>query len=371
MKCHEKNHCVRFLFYSLGSMRSNQSPSKMTIDLKGISLEEALTILAITYSVEFSYSDDIVPTQEIVNLSILDETLSSVLDKLLPKFNVAYKIVNNRVLLKRSERVLFQTIRGTIFDQVTNHPLPGASIIIVNSVPLLGTSTDSLGKFKINNVPIGRVTVAIRCIGYNTRTVDHVLLGSGKELVLEVKISEWVMALSELVVTAQKDEAIPGDGVALTSSKSFSVEETKRYAGSMGDPARMVTAFAGVTGASDESNALIIRGNSPRGVLWRIEGIEVPDPNHFTTEGASGGVVSVLSTNMIETSDFITGAFPPQYGNALSGVFDINLRKGNNQQYEYSIQAGLLGMEISAEGPLSRAKSSSYLVNYRYSTLSI
>ena len=362
-----------FIFFSLPwvAWAQKDAPARLTIDLKNISLEEALTILAITYSVQFSYSDDIVPTQEIVNLSIHDEPLTPVLDKLLLKFNVAYKIVNNRVLLKRSHRVLFQTIRGIVLDQVTGYPLAGASIVIVNSIPLLGTSTDSLGKFKINNIPVGRVTVSISCIGYNTRTVDNVLLGSGKELVLDLRLSESVMAMSELVVAAQKDEAIPGDGIALTSSKSFSVEETKRYAGSMGDPARMVTAFAGVTGASDESNALIIRGNSPRGVLWRIEGIEVPNPNHFTTEGASGGVVSVLSTNMIETSDFITGAFPPQYGNAMSGVFDINLRKGNNQQYEYSVQAGLLGMEISAEGPLSRAKSSSYLVNYRYSTLSI
>ncbi len=362
-----------FIFFSLPWIvwAQKEPPSRVTIDLKNISLEEALTILAITYSVEFSYSDDIVPTHEIVNLSIHDEHLPSVLDNLLQKFNVAYKIVNKRVLLKRSQRVLFQTIRGTVLDQVTNEPLPGASIIIVKSVPLIGTPSDSLGKFKINNVPIGRVTVSVSCVGYNTRTVDNVLIGSGKELVLDLKISESVIAMNELVVTAQKDDAIPGDGVALTSSKSFSVEETKRYAGSMGDPARMVTAFAGVTGASDESNALIIRGNSPRGVLWRIEGIEVPNPNHFTTEGASGGVVSVISTNMIETSDFITGAFPAQYGNSLSGVFDINLRKGNNQQYEHSIQAGLLGMEMSAEGPLSRAKSSSYLVNYRYSTLSI
>ncbi len=347
------------------------SPKKVTIELSHISLEEALTILSISYGVEFLYSDDIVPTHEIVNLSIKDEQLPSALEKLLSAYNIGYKINNGRVLLRRSPVILTQTIRGHITDQITNATLPDVNVMVRNNVMQLGSSTDSAGRFKINNVPVGRVTVLISCMGYSTHIVDNVLLGTGKELVLEVNLSETIIAMSEVVVTGQKNEAIPGDGIALTSSKTFSVEDTKRYAGSMGDPARMVTAFAGVTSASDESNSLIVRGNSPRGMLWRIEGIEVPNPNHFTTEGASGGVVSILSTNMIETSDFLTGAFPAQYGNALAGVFDINLRNGNDQQNEYSVQAGLLGMEASAEGPLSKARSSSYLINYRYSTLSI
>ncbi|HEY4656603.1 MAG TPA: TonB-dependent receptor, partial [Cyclobacteriaceae bacterium] len=176
---------------------------------------------------------------------------------------------------------------------------------------------------------------------------------------------------SEVVITALKHDGIPGEGVALTSSRNFSVEDTKRYAGSLGDPARMVSAFAGVTGGSDENNALVVRGNSPRGVLWRVEGIEVPNPNHFATEGSSHGVVSILSPNAIENSDFLTGAFPAQYGNALSAVFDIHLRNGNNERKEYAVQAGLLGLEATAEGPLRHTHASSYLVNYRYSTLSV
>lgn len=362
---------VIYLFLSGFAWSQSILEKKVTIELPNITLEEAFTILSISYGVEFSYSDNVVPVQRIVNLSVKDEPLESAMNKLLAGLNIGYKISDNRVILKRSAIILTQNIRGRIRDAVTNGALPGVTILMQTQTNELGATTDSLGRFKISNVPLGRVNLTVSCIGYNTRSVTNILLGTGKELVLDLKMTESITAMNEVVITAQKHEAIPGDGVALTSSKSFSVEETKRYAGSMGDPARMVTAFAGVTAASDENNALIIRGNSPRGVLWRVDAIEVPNPNHFTNEGASGGVVSVLSPNMIEHSDFLTGAFPAQYGNAISGVFDINLRNGNNENNEYSLQAGLLGLEASAEGPFSNKHPSSYLINYRYSTLSI
>jgi hypothetical protein len=343
----------------------------VSIQLNNITLEEALTILSISYGVTFSYSDDVVPLNERIDLSIQKERLTTVLNKLLRPLNLDYKISNKRILLRKLSIPLVQIIRGSVMDQVSNAPVFGASIVVTSNGQELGVSTDSQGAFKMSSVPIGRISLTISCVGFNTRTFENILLGTGKELVLDIKMEQSITAMNELVITDQKYEAIPGDGVALTSGRSFSVEETKRYAGSMGDPARMATAFAGVTAISDESNALIVRGNSPRGMLWRIGGIEVPNPNHFSTEGASGGVVSVLSSNMIERSDFLTGAFPAQYGNALSGVFDIHLRNGNNQRREHSLQAGFLGLEASTEGPFSSNHESSYLVNYRYSTLSI
>ncbi|MEL6358302.1 MAG: TonB-dependent receptor, partial [Bacteroidota bacterium] len=116
---------------------------------------------------------------------------------------------------------------------------------------------------------------------------------------------------------------------------------------------------------------IIIRGNSPRGLLWRMEGIEIPNPNHFSEEGASGGGISALSVNVLANSDFFTGAFPAEYGNAASGVFDLSLRKGNNEKREYAFQAGVLGLDLAAEGPIGAPGGASYLANYRYSTLSI
>lgn len=364
---------VFFLFIAWMAPAQSVDPSekKATIVLTGISLEKALSLLSISYGVEFSYSDDVVPTQTIVDLSINDENLVSALDKLLRPFGITYKILNTRIVLRKSPVILTQTVRGVLVDQLTNAPIAGASLIIKDSNPVQGTTTDEDGKFRITSVPIGRMTILASSIGYNPASVANVLVGTGKELVLDVKLSASVTPIKEVVVTALKEDGLPGNSMAVNSSRTFSMEDTKRYAGSLGDPARMASAFAGVTGASDESNALIVRGNSPRGVLWRIEGIEMPNPNHFTTEGASSGVVSVLSPNMMGNAEFLTGAFPAQYGNALSAVFDMNLRNGNNERREHSFQAGLLGLEASTEGPFSKDHSASYLVNYRYSTLSI
>lgn len=241
---------------------------KVTLVLTNISLEESLTIIGISYGVHFSYSDDVVPIQTKVNLNIQNEIITTSLDKLLNPFGITYKIANqNHFILRKIPQPLTQTIRGVVMDMVTHAPLPGVTITIQNSNPILGTTSDENGKFKIDRVPVGRITIVVSSIGYDTQTLNGLLLSSGKELVLEVSLSESTTRINEVVITAQKNDGIPGDGVAVTSSRTFSVEESKRFAGSMGDPARMASAFASVTGGSDENNALIVRGNSPRGVL--------------------------------------------------------------------------------------------------------
>jgi hypothetical protein len=373
--------CILITFVLLPFFASSQSNpdrgKKATLVLTNISLEEALTVLGISYSVQFSYSDDVVPTQSIINLNINDEELEPALVKLLSPFAIAYKITGrNRIILRKAASPLTQVIRGEVMDEGTRSPIAGATVMVTGTGPMTGSITDDAGIFRIDRVPVGRIDLLVTSVGYDQKKLTGILLGTGKELVIGVSLSGSVTPMNEVVITGVKNDGIPGDGMAVTSSRTFSVEDTKRFAGSMGDPARMASAFAGVTAASDENNALVVRGNSPRGVLWRVDGIEIPNPNHFATEGASSGVVSVLSPNVIEKSDFLTGAFPAQYGNALSAIFDINLRSGNNKRQEYSMQTGLLGLEVSAEGPLARNPlikdhPSSYLVNYRYSTLSV
>src|SRR5438445_3710215 len=115
----------------------------------------------------------------------------------------------------------------------------------------------------------------------------------------------------------------------------------------------MATGFAGVGTTNDGNNDIVIRGNSPTGLLWRMEGVDIPNPNHFSSAASSGGGISILSAQLLSNSDFLTGAFPAEYGDALSGVFDLHLRKGNNEKREYTLQAGVLGLDASAEGPLS------------------
>jgi hypothetical protein len=159
--------------------------------------------------------------------------------------------------------------------------------------------------------------------------------------------------------------------MATVSARQFSVEETNRYAGSRGEPSRMASNFAGVQGADDSRNDIVIRGNSPLGVLWQMEGINIPNPNHFSIAGSTGGPISIINNKILANSDFYTGAFPAEYGNAISGVFDLKLRNGNNENREHSFQFGFLGTELFSEGPLKEGSGSSYLVSYRYSTLAL
>lgn len=268
---------------------------------------------------------------------------------------------------------LQQTIRGQVIDEDTRIPLIGANIVIVDSQPLLGATSDFDGNFKIENVPVGRLTLRITYLGYEDALLSNQLIGAGKQLILEIPMREAILSTEVVVVTAgkgNKGEAL--NEMAVVSTRSFSVEETKRYAAGISDPARMISANAGVVSNNgDEDNAIIIRGNSPKGLLWRLEGVEIPNPNHFAGEGASSGGISILSANMLSRSDFYTGAFPADIGNALSGAFDIRLRNGNNEKREYTFQAGVLGMEAAVEGPFKVGGQSSFLFNYRYSTLAL
>lgn len=263
-----------------------------------------------------------------------------------------------------------QTVKGRVVDTESQQPVIGANVIITSVTPILGGVTDTEGNFRIEKVPVGRHSFKVTSIGYDDAFVQEINVGSGKEVELNVKLTESFRSLNEVVVKAQKENGAPLNDMVSVSGRSFTVDQTKRFAASVNDPARMAMSFAGVAATDDGSNQLIIRGNSPKGMLWRMEGVEIPNPNHFAQEGASGGGISALSANVLGNSDFLTGAFPAEYGNATSGVFDLKLRKGNNEKREYAMQAGILGLDFAAEGPIGAKGGASYLANYRYSTLS-
>ena len=265
-----------------------------------------------------------------------------------------------------------QTISGQVVDVDTQAPLIGVNVIIIDSTPLIGASTDADGRFTLPGIAVGRASIQFTYLGFEPQVVSDVLVTAGKEVVLNIALQEAVIQTTGIEVVAEAIDGIATNEMALVSARSFSVEQTQRYAASVSDPARMAQTFAGVAGGGDDlQNAIVVRGNAPKGLLWRLEGIEIPNPNHFGEEGASGGGISMLSASTLTRSDFYTGAFPAEYGNALSGVFDLALRNGNSNKQEYSIQAGALGVEASLEGPFRSGYGGSYLVNYRYSTLGI
>ncbi len=268
---------------------------------------------------------------------------------------------------------LTQTIRGNIVDKENQMPLIGAEVAVLTTDPISGSITDLDGIFKIEKVPIGRHTLQVSYLGYEPMVIPNLLVTTGKEIVLNLELIESAVELEIATIVATHDKTGTLNEMATVSARSFSVEETARYAGSFYDPARMAMNYSGVAvGSSDDlSNEIVVRGNSPRGVMWRLEGIEIPNPNHFGTMGNSGGGISMLSSSTLSNSDFYTGAFPAEFGNALSGVFDLNMRNGNNEKREYAVMLGALGLEVAAEGPFSKGGKGSYLVNYRYSTLAL
>ncbi len=268
-------------------------------------------------------------------------------------------------------QALTQTVRGTVIEKESGLPLIGVSI---QAFPahgdVLGTTTDENGTFRIEGIPTGRLRLECSYIGYEPVSMTNIIVTSGKEVVLAIQMEETAIQIETVNVKAhRKGQAI--NEMATVSTRQFTVEETDRYAGSRGDPGRMASNFAGVQGADDSRNDIIIRGNSPAGVLWRLNGINIPNPNHFAIPGTSGGPAAILNNKYLGNSDFFTGAFPAEYANSIAGVFDLRMRNGNNEHYEYSAQLGFLGTELFAEGPVSRSRRSSFIASYRYSTLQL
>jgi len=264
-----------------------------------------------------------------------------------------------------------QRIRGRVIDKDSKSPIPGATVVLLtDSNNLKGTASDENGYFRIEDVPAGRHTIKVFLMGFKEQVMPGLVLSSGKEMILNIELEESVMSMQEVEITARaKDETV--NEMSSVSARTFNVEETERYAGSRGDPARMASNFAGVQGSNDQRNDIVVRGNSPMGVLWRVDGVDIPNPSHFAIQGTTGGPVSILNNKMFDNSDFMTGAFPAEYGNTTAGVFDLKTRNGNNEKHEFTGQFGFLGTEFTAEGPINREGGSSYLVNYRYSTLKL
>ena len=264
-----------------------------------------------------------------------------------------------------------QTVRGTVIDKDSKMPLIGASVVVPGSNPLKGATTDANGNFRIEGMDAGRISLQVSYIGYHPVNLSNLILTSAKELVLTIEMVEKTTTTAEVTVTANQEKDLTNNKMAAISARLFTIEETNRFAGSRGDPARMVMNYAGVSGANDQRNDIIIRGNSPTGILWRVEDVDVPNPSHFAAQGTTGGPVSILNNNTLRNSDFLSGAFPSEYGNALSGVFDLKMRNGNNEKHEFTVVSGFSGFELGAEGPLSKAKKASYMAYYRYSVLDL
>ncbi|MFC2116549.1 carboxypeptidase regulatory-like domain-containing protein [Bacteroidota bacterium] len=359
-----------FLLVTTGNLTHAQESflgKNIYLDTQTGTIQHILSEIEIAGGFIFSYGN-IVPEDKNIHLKGGNRKVQEFLDEILAGVPVMYVEKPKKILIVLGP--LHQSVRGIVKDLESGSPLTGATLQILETGPMLGVITDTDGYFHFEKVPVGRINIYVNFLGYQEASLRDILVGSGKEVFLDVGMIETFINIEELSVNPAKWKSEPNNDLAAVSARSFTVEETKRYPAAVNDPARMALVLPGVTtGDEDIFNELVIRSNSPARVLWRMEGIDIPPPNHFAMERNTTGWVSMISSNLLGKSDFITGAFPAEYGNTTSGVFDISLRNGNNRENEYSFQFGALGTDLALEGPFSENYNGSYLVNFRYSIL--
>jgi hypothetical protein len=357
---------------------------RMTIHLNHTKIETILKEIEKQSGYRFFYDVNRVKVSDMTDVAWNAVGLSDALGELFDHRGITFRFMDKQIVLfpttqnpadvaSRQHFVPSKppsgAVHGMITDAASGQGIPYATVITFQTNPPVGTTTDESGYFRLNNLPVGRHDIQCRFIGYESAIFKDVMVSSGKEVFLAIDLRENVQELEEVTVRPKINKEAPLNAMASASARMFSVEEASRYAGGFDDPARLVTAFAGVAGIIN-NNGVAIRGNSPQFLQWRIEGVEAVNPTHFSDmTGIGGGIITAFSAQTLNNSDFITGAFPAEYGNSLSGVFDMQLRNGNNQHYEHTAQFGMLGIELSSEGPLKKGKPASYLFNYRYSSI--
>ncbi len=373
---------VLFLFFVFltFSVVAQNGEKKITILNKNISLKEAFLQIEQQTGYSVAYEQSNLDIDKKIPLALNEASIDQAITRILKGTRHIYRIKGYHIIIslpgrkqkatQETTQELTQTIRGIVIDAQTKSPIEFATVMIQQGGST-GAVTDSLGRFRISNVPIGRYNIQTSYVGYHTNLVNGIPVTSSKEIYLEILLDENVQSLNEIIIQPEVHKDKPLNPMAITGGRMISMEEAGRFANGFDDPARLSSAFAGVAGDVG-TNAVAIRGNAPQFTQWRLEGVEIPNPTHFADlSGLGGGFLSALSTQVIGNSDFYNGAFPAEYNNALSGIFDMHLRNGNNQKYEHTFQLGLLGIDLASEGPISKKQGSSYIFNYRFSTTSL
>ena len=368
-------HILVFISLLSIPLNTGAQEQKLTLTLKNAGIETLLREIQKQTGLDYIFNHEEIPEGTLINVDARNEELGVVLDRCFRNMDLSYKIIDHVIVITRAVKekpALSQVIRGRVVDSETLLPLSFASVAILTTRPMMGGMTDQDGYFRIEDVPIGRHDIQVSYVGYETQIIPELMVTTGKEIVLQFKMKELISEMAEVTVKPRirKDKAL--NSMSTVSARTFSVEEARRYAGGFDDPGRLAASFAGISTENTRDNTIIVRGNSPKGLLWRLEGVEISNPNHFANLATfGGGGISALSALVLGNSDFFTGAFPAEYGNALSGVFDIKLRTGNNEKYEHAFQLGTMGVDIASEGPVRRGSGASYLFNYRYSTMGL
>ncbi len=343
---------------------------KIRLNNQVATLEQALKVISREGDFTFTYGSSI-PVQKQVVIKAGEYSVKQALDNILREIPVDFVEKKGKILIipRKENPDPRQTVRGRVVDKDSGLPIPGVNVYIAN--PMKGSVTDLDGNFRLEGIPVGRHHLEVSCMGYEGKSLPSLVVYSGKETVLSFELEESIMDIGEVTIRHKIDKLKPVNDLAVISTIPLSAADLTYCPGAMNDISRAAVSLPGVASPNDGQNQIVIRGNSPKGLLWRLEGIEVPNMNHFGEIGASGGGINMLTNNMLARSDFFTGAFPAEYGNALSGVFDLNLRTGNDERHEQTFQMGVIGTEFMAEGPLNRQSGATYIAQFRFYTLAL
>ena len=246
------------------------------------------------------------------------------------------------------------SVRGQVLDAVTRQPLAGAAVVVLDRG--LATVTGAEGRFTLIGVPAGLHRVQIVLIGCESAILHDVVVRPNRVTPLAVELDETAPTVREVIeVTADYFSA---EEEAAVSTVSFRFEEIRRAPGSAGDVSRMLQVLPSVGMATDQRNDLIVRGGSPGEHLTVVDNIEVPNINHFPTQGASGGVIGLLNTDLIADVSFSAGGFGVEHGDRLSSVMVVTQREGNRSELDGEISTSMAGAGLLLEGPLARGRGS-------------
>ncbi len=262
-----------------------------------------------------------------------------------------------------------QSIEGTVVDEQRSFPLIGATITIADTE--IGTVTDENGYFILQELGPGRYDIEVSYVGYGSRKLPNVLVASGKINKVRIELSSTVNELDLVEVTAGYSTISPG-------RRTISEEQINRFAASYYDPARLMTTSPDVSISNDQNNQVSIRGISPDYNTWRLEGVEIVNPNHLSNAGTpndqpagTSGGVNILSAQMLGPSSLEYGLASNSLSNSIGGIFDMSLKTGTSTDYQFTTQASLIGFDLSAEGPFQKGGKASFITNYRYSFTSL
>ncbi|RMF57979.1 MAG: TonB-dependent receptor [Calditrichaeota bacterium] len=257
------------------------------------------------------------------------------------------------------------TLAGKVVDQHTQQPLVGVNVVVENT--LLGATTDEEGFFVILQIPSGSYNIRFEYLGYRTLIKSNVIINPGRKTVLNVEMQIDVLEGEKVEVTAS---AFVKPAGSVISNRSMDFEEIRRDPGSAMDIQRAMQALPSVVSGTDQENEIIVRGGAPGENLFLMDNMEIPNPNHFTQQGRSGGPINMINPTMVQKVDFYAGAFSARYGDKASSVMDITLREGDSEAYHGEIQMGMSGAGLLVEGPL-RYNSANFIFSARKSFLDL